>query len=147
MRTGRAVHKGQLRREQRKHKGAEDPDPLHTLAASSDRRTTRSSSSSGTWVQRELSGMRQSINDRLDRVAMLLRRLRRIPSNLERIAAAMVRGPPNAPPAPVVPLPPPVVTVPPPVMPLPPPPIPSPSTCSTRSTSRIARTLTCPIPP
>ena len=63
------------------------------------------------------------INARLGRVAMLLRPLGRISSSLERIAAAMERGPPNAPPAPVVPL--------------PPPPTPSPSTRSTRSASRI----------
>ncbi|CAM4451386.1 unnamed protein product [Leuciscus chuanchicus] len=68
-------------------------------------------------LERKLSGMRQSINAHLDRMAMLLRPLR--------------RGPPNAPPAPVVPLPPPVV-------PFPPPPTPSPFTHSTRSTSRIA---------
>ncbi|KAK0136985.1 hypothetical protein N1851_026851 [Merluccius polli] len=55
---------------------------------------------------------------------MLLRPLRRISSSLERIAAAMESGPPNAPPPPVVPL--------------PPPPTPSPSTRSTRGTSRIA---------
>ena len=35
--TGRAVRKGQLRREQHKHQGAEDPDPLHAMAALSDR--------------------------------------------------------------------------------------------------------------
>ncbi|CAM4539998.1 unnamed protein product [Leuciscus chuanchicus] len=100
-------------------------------------------------LERDLSGMRQSINTGLDWVAMLLRPLGRIPSSLERIAAAMERGPPNAPPAPVVPLPPPVVTVLPPVVPLPPPPSPSLSTRSTRSTSHIAnsRTLKCPIPP
>ncbi|XDV29781.1 hypothetical protein PO909_032823 [Leuciscus waleckii] len=60
-------------------------------------------------LERELSGMRQS----LDHMAMLLWPLGRIPSRLERIAAAMERGPPNAPPAPVVPLPPPVVPLPP----------------------------------
>uniref|UniRef100_A0A8C9ZWJ2 Myb/SANT-like DNA-binding domain-containing protein n=1 Tax=Sander lucioperca TaxID=283035 RepID=A0A8C9ZWJ2_SANLU len=75
-------------------------------------------------LERELSGMRQSINARLDRVAMLLRPLGRISSSLERIATALKRGPPNAPPPPVVPL--------------PPPPTPSPSTRSTRSTSHIA---------
>ena len=32
-----AVRKGQLRREQHKHQGAEDPDPLHAMAALSDR--------------------------------------------------------------------------------------------------------------
>ncbi|CAL8242153.1 unnamed protein product [Merluccius merluccius] len=73
-------------------------------------------------LERELSQMRR-INGRLDRVAMLLRPLRRISLSLERIAAAMERGPPNAPPPPVVPL--------------PPPPTPSPSTRS-RGTSRIA---------
>ncbi|KAG7461510.1 hypothetical protein JOB18_049530 [Solea senegalensis] len=81
-------------------------------------------------LERELSGTRQGLNAHLDRVAMLLRPLRRI-SSLERIAAAMECGPPNAPLAPVVPLHPPVV-------PLPPPPTPSSSTLSTRSTSRIA---------
>ncbi|CAL8359886.1 unnamed protein product [Merluccius merluccius] len=74
-------------------------------------------------LERELSELRR-INGRLDRVAMLLRPLRRISSSLERIAAAMESGPPNAPPPPVVPL--------------PPPPTPSPSTRSTRGTSRIA---------
>ena len=64
------------------------------------------------------------INARLVRVAMLLWPLGRVSSSLERIAAAMERGPPNAPPAPVVPL--------------PLPPTPSPSTRSIRSASRIA---------
>ena len=53
VRTGRAVRNGQLMREQRKHQGAEDPDPLHAMAALSDRTA--------------LSGMRQGINARLDR--------------------------------------------------------------------------------
>ena len=53
-----------LKWEQRKHQGAEDPDPLHAVAALSDRTA--------------LSGMRQGINARLDRVAMLLHPLRRI---------------------------------------------------------------------
>ncbi len=68
--------------------------------------------------------MRQSVNGRLDRMAMLLRPLGRISSSLERIAAAMERGPSSAPPPPVVPL--------------PPSPTPSPSTRSTRHTSRNA---------
>ncbi|KAA0723293.1 hypothetical protein E1301_Tti005412 [Triplophysa tibetana] len=68
-------------------------------------------------LERELSGMRQSVNGRLDRMAMLLRPLGRISSSLERIAAAMERGPSSAPPPPVVPL--------------PPSPTPSPSTRST----------------
>ncbi len=46
--------------------------------------------------------MRQSVNGRLDRMAMLLRPLGRISSSLERIAAAMERGPSSAPPPPVV---------------------------------------------
>ncbi|XP_067306972.1 myb-related transcription factor, partner of profilin-like [Pseudorasbora parva] len=75
-------------------------------------------------LERELSGMRQSVNGRLDRMAMLLRPLGRISSSLERIAAAMERGPSSAPPPPVVPL--------------PPSPTPSPSTRSTRRTSRSA---------
>ncbi|XP_042610069.1 myb-related transcription factor, partner of profilin-like [Cyprinus carpio] len=75
-------------------------------------------------LERELSGMRQSVNGRLDRMAMLLRPLGRISSSLERIAAAMERGPSSAPPPPVVPL--------------PPSPTPSPSTRSTRRTSRNA---------
>ncbi|CAM4578864.1 unnamed protein product [Leuciscus chuanchicus] len=82
-------------------------------------------------LERELSGMRQSVDDRLDRMAMLLRPLGCISSSLERIAAAMERGPSSAAPPPVVPLPPPVV-------PLPPSPTPSPSTRSTRRTSRNA---------
>ena len=69
VRTGRAVRIGQLRREQRKHQGAEDQDPLHAVAALSDRTA--------------LSGMRQGINARLDRVAMLLQPLRRIASSLQ----------------------------------------------------------------
>ena len=36
VRTGQAVHKSQLRREQHKHQGAEDPDSLHAVAALSD---------------------------------------------------------------------------------------------------------------
>ena len=68
-------------------------------------------------------GCGKVINTRLGRVAMLLRPFGRISSSLERIAAAMERGPPNAPPALVVPL--------------PPPPTPSPSTRSIRSASRI----------
>ena len=65
----RAVRNGQLKREQRKHQGAEDPDPLHNVAALSDRTA--------------LSWMWQGINARLDRVAMLLRPLRRIASSLQ----------------------------------------------------------------
>ncbi|KAA0706715.1 hypothetical protein E1301_Tti018312 [Triplophysa tibetana] len=75
-------------------------------------------------LERELSGMRQSVNGDLDRMAMLLRPLGRISSSLERISAAMERGPSSAPPPPVVPL--------------PPSPTPSPSTRSTRRTSRNA---------
>ena len=69
VRTGRAVRNGQLMREQRKHQGAEDPDPLHAVAALLDRTA--------------LSGMRQGINARLYRVVMLLRPLRRMASRLQ----------------------------------------------------------------
>ncbi|KAL1023713.1 hypothetical protein UPYG_G00044980 [Umbra pygmaea] len=55
-----AVRTGQLRREQCTHQCAEEPDPLHAMAASLDRRTT-------------CFGMLQSLNAPLDRVAMLLR--------------------------------------------------------------------------
>ena len=104
-----AVHtgrKGQLREQQRKHPCAEAPDPLHTMAALSDSRYDHPflqlQQTGFDMLEPELSGMWQGINARLGWVAMLLRPLRRIASSLERIAAAMERGPPNAPPAPVV---------------------------------------------